>query len=206
MLKCCICGKEMQTHALWACSLCYREHKLPLLESRWPDWARSELERERKRRRFEPSYGVSGSHLTYAPYRRDGENRTYRRTNRVRRNTGRSGGTPIRMDADNLLYSTSDDQQPPGYDRILEAMPSDLREMLLQRAELQVIIADAVQSLPLISQRAIRGYLSGHSEAAMAAAEGVSEDTLRWLLREAKNRLADMLMERVGADSGTRFV
>jgi DNA-directed RNA polymerase specialized sigma24 family protein len=196
----------MRTRALWACSACYREHDLPLLETRWPAWARSELERERKRRRFEPTYGVSGRRMSYAPYSREAENRTYRRVNRVRRNDGKANGMGFRISADNLFYSTGDGHDAPGYDQLLEAMPADLREKLLQNAELKVILADAIRSLPLISQRAILGQLNGHSVTALADREGVSERMLRWLLSQAKQRLADLLMERMGADDGQRYV
>jgi DNA-directed RNA polymerase specialized sigma24 family protein len=204
MNKCCICGREMHTRVLWACAECYRAHKLPNSVEDWPAWARSELERERRRRSFRPHFGVSGGQLNYAPYRRERENRTYRRTNGVRRD-GAARGPAMRIDADNLLYSSGDGDSIVGYTRILEEMPSDLRERLLQRAELQVIVTDAIRSLPLISQRTIRGHLNGYSTATMAASEGVSEATLDWLLSEAKRHLADLLTEKMGADDGTRF-
>lgn len=205
MNKCCICGKDMHTRALWACAECYRVHKLPNAVDDWPAWARSELERERRRRSIRPHFGVSGGQLSYAPYQREGENKTYRRTNGVRKD-GPTRGPAVRVDADNLFYSSGDGDSISGYTRLLEEMPSDLRERLLQRAELKVIVADAIRSLPLISQRTIQGHLSGYSAASIAASEGISEETLRWLLSEAKRRLADLFAEKLGADDGTRFV
>lgn len=205
MSRCCICGKEMHTRVVWACAECYRTHALPVALDDWPAWARSELDRERRRRRFQPDFGVSGHQLRYAPYRRERENKTYRRTNGVRKD-GPARGPTVKTDADNLFYSSGDGEAVVGYTRVLEEMPYELRERLLQHAELQVIVADAVRSLPLISQRAIQGHLSGYSVAALAASEGISEETLSWLVSEAKRRLADLLAEKVGADDGTRFV
>ncbi|MFH1086021.1 MAG: hypothetical protein V1772_09695 [Chloroflexota bacterium] len=205
MARCCICQKELNSAVLWVCLACQRAHSLATRSEVWPAWARSELERERSRRRARPSFGVSGRTLPYAPYRRHAENSTYRRVNQVRRPAARAAAGP-RVDADNLFYSTGDGGENEGYTRALGGLPADLREALLQRAELKTILHDAVRSLPLISQRAIRGEMNGLSVAEMAAAEGVSERILAWLLGEAKQHLADLLMEKVGADDGTRFV
>ncbi|MBC7235399.1 MAG: hypothetical protein H5T69_06120 [Chloroflexi bacterium] len=206
MFKCCICGHEMQSPTLWACSDCYDKFGLPLLTEDWPAWAKAQRRREEARRRFKPSYGVPHAELNYAPYPRYHENKTYRQASHVRK----EGGPMTRVQADDLFYSSREEQDGlqagDGYRRVLESMPGELRERLLQHAELKAILNDAVRSLPLISQRAIYGYLSGYGEDEMADFEGVSVDTMRWLLASAKERLADLLRARVGADNGTRFV
>ena len=206
MLKCCICGKEISRPSLWACPECYKKYDLALAVENWPEWVKSEMAREKRRRRYSPSYGVSSSELSYAPYRRKTENKTYRKSNHVRQN----GSKVIsRIGADNILYSTRDDEsryeRSLGYHRVLESMPSDLRERLRKNVEFEMIVADAIKALPLISQRAIKGYLGGHSEADIAASEGISQTTMHWLLSEAKERLKDLLAAKIGADDGTRY-
>jgi hypothetical protein len=205
MFKCCICRKEMTTPKLWVCGECFRKFDLSLSKESWPEWAQSELRREQKRRSFEPSFGVSSSELRYAPYRRIKENKTYRKSNRVRKN---AKPTPVRVNADDVFYSGGDGsggKDDSGYDRVLEHLPVKLRERLLHHVEAQVIVADAIRSLPLISQRAIKGFVGGASEGEIARAEGVSETTMRWLIRSARERLHDILADKVGADDGSRY-
>jgi hypothetical protein len=202
MFKCCICGKELTSSALWACEECCRRHELALVVTRWPAWAQSELARERQRRRFAPSYGVSGGMLTYAPYRRTTDNKTYRKVNGVRKDARSSRK---RTQADNLLYSTDGSDDGRNYEGVLEGLPVDLRTMLSQRAEMLVLLRDAIASLPLISQRVLLGDLDGLSAKDVATIEGLSATTVTWLLQEAKQRLADLLQEKIGADDGMRF-
>jgi len=210
MLKCCICGKEVKTASAWVCSTCTREHGLPFMIGEWPEWALSERRREEKRRRFEPSYGVGARHLSYAPYRRQVHNKEYRKANKVRR----ANASPSRrVGADNLLYSTGDDpawgddhgQADAFYGQILEGLPVGLRERLGRNGDLMVILGDAIRSLPLISQRALKASMGGYTVAEIADAEGLSEQTMQWLLDTARSRVQDILVEKAGADDGQRF-
>jgi hypothetical protein len=211
MFKCCICGQDIQRASLWACASCYGQFELALSPDDWPEWAKSQKRREESRRRYKPGYGVSGSELNYAPYSRLQENVCYRASNNVRK---RDNGA-VRVQADDLLYSSSDDQgaadlvRGDGSEaqrRVIESLPEELRDCLWQHVERQVILADAIAALPLISQRTIRGLICGYSEREMADAEGIAVETMRWLLEAAKERLADILRARVGADDGARFV
>ena len=211
MFKCCICGQDIQRASLWACASCYGQFELALSPDDWPEWAKSQKRREEGRRRYKPGYGVSGSELSYAPYSRLQENVSYRASNNVRK---RDNGA-VRVQADDLLYSSGDDRgaadlvrgdASEAQRRVLESLPVELRDRLCQHVERQVILADAIAALPLISQRAIRGLICGYSEREMADAEGIAVETMRWLLEAAKERLADILRARVGADDGTRFV
>jgi len=205
MAKCCICGKEMEQARRWVCTQCMVEHKLTLDERKWPAWAQSELAREKKRRRFAPSFGVSSRQLAYSPYRRSKENRSYRKTNRVSRPKANGG----RVMADNLFYSSRDDEgleaRSRNYTGLIESLPDDLRHQLSSQTEFQVIIDDAIRSLPLISQRAMRGIMVGLGLSDLATAEGVSESTMSWLIKAAKDQLRDILSGKLGADDGQRF-
>jgi DNA-directed RNA polymerase specialized sigma24 family protein len=211
MFKCCICGQDIQRPSLWACANCYGQFELALSPDDWPEWAKSQKRREESRRRYKPGYGVSGSELSYAPYSRLHENISYRVSNNVRK---RENGA-VRVQADDLLYSSGDDQAPAdmvkgdsseAQRRVIESLPVELRDRLWRHVERQVILADAIAALPLISQRAIRGLICGYSEREMADAEGIAVDTMGWLLEAAKERLADILRAKVGADDGARFV
>ncbi len=204
MYKCCVCGKALTQPTAFVCAACAGAHGLPLGTDRWPAWAQSELARERARRRFRPSYGLSGADLSYEPYGRVGENRAYRRLNGVRKGAGR---TPERVGADNLLYGSGDDPDAAErlYGQLLGSLPGPLQQELGRGLDLRVILADAIGALPLISQRAIRAYSQGHDLADIAEAEGVSEATMGWLLKSAQDRLRDILEEHLGADDGMRY-
>jgi len=189
----------------WVCTGCMVQYKLTLDNSKWPAWAQSELAKERKRRRFQPSFGVSSRQMAYAPYRRTKENRSYRKTNRVSKPSANGG----RAMADNLLYSTRDDEdleaRSRNYDGLLESLPDGLRRQLSGHTEIQIIIDDAIRSLPLISQRAMRGIMVGLALSDLAQAEGVNESTMAWLINAAKAQLRDILSGKLGADDGQRF-
>ncbi len=205
MLKCCICGREVERAAQYVCGACLRRFDLPLLTERWPDWARGELERERQRRAYNPTYGVDGGRLAYTPYRREGDNKTYRRANQVRRKVP---ARSQRQGADNLFYSPvsewlSDDGD---YTQVLESMPEELRGSLQADIERKVILRDALRSLPVVSQRALRATVEGMPLADIAAAEGLAEKTLAWLIESAKERLRDILAQKLNGDDGQRFV
>ena len=205
MLKCCICGGEVERAAQYACGACLRQFELPLLTDKWPAWAQSELARERQRRGFNPSYGVDGARLQYTPYRREGENKTYRSANQVRK---RRPNSAQRQGADNLFYSPisewlSDDGD---YKQVWESMPDELRRTLHAEVELKVILRDALRALPLISQRALRAMVEGMAVADIAAAEGIAEQTMAWLIESAKERLRDILTQKLNGDDGQRFV
>jgi len=207
MLKCCICGGEL-TSARWACARCCREYNLGLTVNRWPEWARSEQRREQARRRFKPSYGVSTRELNEKPYVRRHENALYRKANNIA--SRKSSSSPAtRVHADNLLYSSRGDESPAesgrNYAAVFGAMPHALQQRLTHHIESHTIVHDAIRALPLISQRAIDGLLRGRSLTYLAEAEGVSEATMRWLASEAKQRLADILTEKLGADDGMRY-
>lgn len=210
MRKCCICGQEL-TNARWACARCCREFSLGLTVDRWPEWARAQQRREQARRRFKPSYGVSTRDLHKGPYSRRHENALYEKANHIssRKDSASSVAPAARIHADNLLYSTRGDESPAesgrNYAAVFGAMPHPLQQRLMQHIESQTIVSDAIRALPLISQRAIDGLLRGHSLSSIAASEGVSEATMNWLVSEAKQRLADILAEKLGADDGMRY-
>jgi len=205
MLKCCICGSEVERAAQFACGACLRQFDLPLLTDKWPAWAQSELARERQRRDFNPSYGVDGARLQYTPYRRDGENKTYRSANQVHK---RRPNTNQRQGADNVLYSPLSDwlNEDSDYTAVWESMPDELRRGLHAEVELKVILRDAVRALPLISQRALRAMVEGVAVADIATAEGIGEQTMAWLIDAAKERLRDILTQKLDGDDGQRFV
>ncbi|MGI6368782.1 MAG: hypothetical protein ACOX2L_10605 [Anaerolineae bacterium] len=204
MNKCCICGKVLTGATPYLCAACAGEHDLPLSIEEWPAWARSELEREKARRRFRPGYGVSGTDLAFAPYSRVRDNQTYRRLNGVRKGQGRS---TQRVGADNLLYSTGDVSEASErvYEQLLGALPGPLQQGLGQGLDLRVILSDALSSLPLISQRAMRAFAAGHDVAEIAEAEGVSPTTMNWLITSAQEHLRAILEGQLGADDGSRF-
>jgi len=204
MFRCCVCGKILNQATAYVCGVCASTHALPLSTDDWPAWARSELEREQARRRFQPTYGVSGTDLTYAPYDRVRENQAYRRLNGVRRGPSRA---PSRVGADNLFYSTTDEPEAVErvYEQVLGSLPGPLQQGLGQGLDLRVVLADALASLPLISQRAMRAFAQGHDLAEIAAAEGVSVTTMGWLISSAQRRLRDILEDRLGADDGSRY-
>jgi len=204
MFKCCICGRQLFRASSWVCGQCARQFHLGLLSSEWPAWAQAELARERQRRRFAPNYGVSSEELNPRPYRRHNENQDYRRANHLRK---RAGPRRRRVGADNLFYSSIDDVPRPGidYGRMLGSMPSELRDQLDQNTELQVILRDALRSLPLISRRAIIATAAGRSVQEIAQAEGIPEATMRWLIESARERLRDVLSGRPDGDDGQRF-
>ncbi|MHB1318550.1 MAG: RNA polymerase sigma factor [Anaerolineae bacterium] len=204
MYKCCVCGKALTQPTAFVCAVCAGVHALTLSPEQWPPWARSELERERARRRFRPGFGVSGTDLNYEPYARVRDNQTYRRLNGVRKGPSR---TPVRTGADNLFYSSG--EAPEGaervYEQLLGSLPGPLQQELGQGLDLRVILSDALASLPLISQRAMRAFAQGHDLVEIAEAEGVSVATMGWLIRSAQERLRDILEERLGADDGMRY-
>jgi len=206
MIRCCVCGKELRRASSWACADCCRNYGLPLQPDNWPAWARSERRREERRRRSSPSYGVSNREMRPAPYRRFRENVDYRKANGVRKNTAKP---MTRVPADNLLYSTRGDQSAGesshDYDRALESLPAELKSRLGGRRELRIVVADAIKSLPLISQRAIKAYMVGHSVEEIAQTEGIKVRTMEWLLDQAKRSLADILTSKAGADDGNRY-
>lgn len=204
MFKCCVCGKALTQPTAFVCAACAGVHALPLSPEQWPAWARSELERERARRRFRPGYGVSGTDLNYEPYARVRENQAYRRLNGVRKGSSR---TAVRTGADNLFYSTGEDSEAAErvYEQLLGSLPGPLQQGLGQGLDLRVVLSDALASLPLISQRAMRAYAQGHDLVEIAEAEGVSASTMGWLVSSAQARLRDILEERLGADDGMRY-
>ncbi len=205
MFKCCICGKQLAQASSFVCGACALEHELALREERWPAWARSELAREKSRRRFSPSYGVSGSDLSYAPYSRHQENLSYRRGNGVRKAQPQRRK---RVGAENLFYSNDDegDATPDEvYEQMLGSLPPTLQARLGRGLDLRVVLRDAIAALPLISQRAIQAYAVGFSIAEIAEAEGIQEATMTWLLDLARQRLRDILTEKLGADDGMRY-
>jgi hypothetical protein len=202
MLKCSLCGKQTTDPRQWVCGSCALEHALPLNPADWPAWAQSQRQREATRRRFEPGYGVSNE-LTYAPYSRRQDNICYRSANRVHKPAGTS---PARTDADNLLYSTlRGGDASHDYSQVLESMPVELRDQLLQESEHRTILADAIRSLPVVSQRAVLGTLVGRSVEELAEIEGLAKATMRWLLTSAMDHLRDLLTEKLGADDGSRY-
>lgn len=204
MFKCCICGKQLAQASAFVCGACMLQYELALREERWPAWAQSELAREKSRRRFSPSYGVS-SDLSYAPYTRQEENRSYRRVNRVRKT--RSAGRK-RVGAENLFYSGDDEAHATPdevYMQMLGTLPPALQERLGRGLDLRVVLRDAIAALPLISQRAIQAYAVGFTVAEIAEAEGILESTMAWLLDTARQRLRDILTEKLDADDGTRY-
>lgn len=186
------------------CGACALEHGLGLREEGWPAWARSELEREKARRRYQPSFGISGSQMNYAPYARHEENRQYRRSNRVRKTA-----TPRRerVGAENLFYSTTEGDPIPTeiYEQMFGSLPADLQARLGRGLDLHAVLADALAALPLISQRAMQAYALGFSIAEIAEAEGLRESTMAWLIETARERLQDILMEKLGSDNGQRY-
>jgi DNA-directed RNA polymerase specialized sigma24 family protein len=205
MFKCCICGKQLTQASAFVCGACILRYELALREESWPAWAQFELAREKNRRRFSPSYGVSGSDLSYAPYTRRQENRSYRRVNRVRktRSTSRK-----RVGAENLFYSDDDEGHATPdevYEQMLGTLPSALQERLGRGLDLRVVLRDAIAALPLISQRAIQAYAVGFTIAEIAEAENVQESTMTWLVDTARSRLRDILTEKLDADDGTRY-
>jgi DNA-directed RNA polymerase specialized sigma24 family protein len=204
MYKCCVCGKALTQPTAFACAVCAGVHGLSLFPEQWPAWARSELGREKARRRFRPGFGVSGSDLTYEPYDRVHDNQAYRRLNGVRKGQSKS---PVRTGADNLFYSSTDDPEAAErvYGQLLGSLPGPLQDGLGQGLDLRVVLSDALASLPLISQRAMRAYAQGHDLTEIADAEGVSAATMGWLVAAAQERLRDILEERLGADDGARF-
>jgi hypothetical protein len=204
MFRCCICGKQLNQARPLVCGACALEHSLALIEDRWPAWARSELEREKSRRRSSPSYGVSGSDLNYAPYTRNHENKSYRRVNGVRKTQPQRRK---RVGAENLLYSCDEGDAIPDevYEQMLGSLPSELQERLGRGLDLRIVLKDAVAALPLISQRAIQAFAVGFSVPEIAKAEGITETTMTWLLDVARQRLRDILTEKLGADDGMRY-
>ncbi len=204
MFRCCICGKQLNQARSYVCGACALEHSLALVEDRWPAWARSELEREKTRRRHTPSYGVSGSDLSYAPYTRDHENKSYRRVNSVRKMQPKRRK---RIGAENLLYSCDEGQAIPDeiYEQVLGSLPSALQERLGRGLDLRIVLKDAVAALPLISQRAIQALAVGFSVTEIAEAEGLNETTMTWLVDVARQRLRDILADKLGADDGMRY-
>ncbi len=205
MLKCCICGREVERAAQYVCGTCLRQFDLPLLTEQWPAWAQNELARERQRRAFSPTYGVDGGRLAYTPYRREGDNKTYRRANQVWRRSPSSGR---RQGADNLFYSPVSEwlNDDGDYAQVLESMPEELRRSLHADIERKVILRDALRSLPVISQRALRAMVEGRPLSEIAAAEGLAEQTMAWLIESAKERLRDILTQKLDGDDGQRFV
>ncbi len=205
MLKCCFCGREVERRTQYACGSCLRQFDLPLLTTKWPAWAQNELSRERQRRAFNPTYGVDGARLQYTPYRRAGENQDYRQANQVRK---RRPNSAQRQGADNVLYSPLDDwlSDDRDYAQVWESMPDELRRHLGSDIELKVILRDAIRALPVISQRALRANVEGMAVADIAAAEGIGEQTMAWLIASAKERLRDILTQKLGGDTGQRFV
>lgn len=205
MFRCCICGKQLAQASAFVCGPCAFEHELPLREERWPAWARSELAREKGRRRSGASFGVSGSDLSYAPYSRQRQNQAYRRSNGVRK---AQPPAPRRVGADNLLYSDDDEHDATPdqvYTQMLGSLPPELQERLGRGLDLRVVLRDAIAALPLISQRAIQAYAVGMTPAEIADAEGLRESTMIWLLEMARQRLRDILTDKLGADDGMRF-
>ena len=204
MFRCCICGKQLNQARPLVCGGCALEHSLALAEERWPAWARSELEREKSRRRRRPSYGVSGSDLSYAPYTRDHENKNYRRVNSVRKTRPQRRK---RVGAENLLYSCDEGNAIPDevYEQMLGSLPSELQERLGRGLDLRLVLKDAIAALPLISQRAIQALAVGFTVGEIAEAEGLNETTMAWLVDVARQRLRDILAEKLGADDGMRY-
>jgi hypothetical protein len=205
MFKCCICGKQLAQASAYVCGACVLAYELALREERWPAWARSELAREKSRRRFAPSYGVSGSDLSYAPYSRQQENQSYRRVNRVRK---AQPPRRKRVGAENLFFSSGDegDATPDEvYEQMFGSLPPALQERLGRGLDLRIVLRDAIAALPLISQRAIQAYAVGFTVAEIAEAEGIQEATMTWLLDTARQRLRDILTEKLGADDGMRY-
>lgn len=204
MYKCCVCGKALTQPTAFVCAACAGVHALPLSPEVWPAWARSELEREKARRRFRPGCGISGTDMSYEPYGRVRENQAYRRVNGVRKGPSR---TAVRAGADNLFYSSGDDPETSErvYEQLLGSLPGPLQQGLGQGLDLRVILLDALASLPLISQRAMRAYAGGCDLVEIAEAEGVSVATMGWLISSAQERLRDILEERLGADDGMRY-
>ncbi len=205
MFKCCICGKQLTQASSFVCGACILAYKLGLREEAWPAWARSELAREKNRRRFSPSYGVSSSDLSYAPYTRRQENLSYRKVNRVRK---AASARRQRIGAENLFYSNEDEGQATPdeiYTQMLGSLPAALQERLGRGLDLRVVLRDAIAALPLISQRAIQAYAMGFSIAEIAEAEGISPSTMAWLLDVARERLQDILTEKLDADDGMRY-
>ena len=203
MPRCSICGRAVYNPKTWVCGACALAYDLPVKANEWPDWAQSERHREAQRRRFEPGYGVSSGELSYSPYRRQIDNRTYRRASKVHKSSPRPAG---RTQVDNLFYSTTrDGDDGRHYTQILESMPVDLRDRLLQHSEHQTILADAIRALPLVSQRAVLGTLIGRSIDEIATEEGIAESTMRWLHASAMDHLRALLAEQVDADDGIRY-
>lgn len=204
MYKCCVCGKALTQPTAFVCAACAGLHDLPLSIDQWPAWARSELQREKARRRFRPSFGVSGTDLAYSPYGRVRENQAYRRLNGVRKGASRG---PARVGADNLFYSSGDEAEAAErvYEQLLGTLPGPLQQGLGQGMDLRVVLSDALASLPLISQRAMRAFAHGYDVDAIADAEGVSVSTMNWLLSTAQEHLRDILEGRLGADDGARY-
>jgi len=205
MLKCCFCGREVERASQYACGTCLRQFDLPLLTERWPAWAKNELERERQRRAFNPTYGVDGGRMPYTPYSRANDNKTYRASNQVRRARPSSSQ---RQGADNLFYSPLSDwlSDDGDYTQVWESMPIELRHNLHADVELKVILRDALRALPVISQRALRAMVEGIAVSDIAAAEGLGEQTMVWLIESAKERLRDILTQKLDGDAGQRFV
>lgn len=205
MLKCCICGRRVERGSQYVCGTCLRRFDLPLLTDKWPAWAKNELAREQQRRAFNPSFGVDGVRLQFRPYRRDLENKTYRKANQVRRQ--RPQGSR-RQGADNLFYSPLEDwlSDERDYTQVWECMPDELRRSVGPDIELKVILRDALRALPLVSQRALRAAVEGVAVIDIAAAEGIGEQTMAWLIESAKERLRDILTQQLGGDDGQRFV
>jgi DNA-directed RNA polymerase specialized sigma24 family protein len=204
MNKCCVCGKELNRASAYVCAGCASTHRLSLSEEQWPAWARSELAREKARRRFRPGYGVSGTDLAYQPYSREQENQAYRRLNGVRK--GRPSA-PVRVGADNLFYSSAEEGEGADrvYEQVLGTLPGPLQQGLGQGLDLRVVLNDALAALPLVCQRAIRAEAHGFDITAIAQAEGLSEGTVAWLLHTARERLRDILEGKLGADDGARY-
>ncbi|MEN6478140.1 MAG: hypothetical protein ABFD20_00695 [Anaerolineales bacterium] len=182
-----------------------RQFDLPLLTDRWPAWAKSELERERQRRAFNPTYGIDGGRLAYTPYRRETDNQTYRRSNQIYR---KRPTVSQRQGADNLFYSPVSDwlNEESDYTQLWESMPDELRGSLRSDVELKVVLRDALRALPLVSQRALRAMVEGIAVRDIALAEGLAEQTIVWLIESAKERLRDILQQKLGGDDGQRFV
>ena len=203
MLKCCVCGKSLTSPRSWVCGACALTHNLAVDPAEWPEWAQSEKRREEARRRFEPSYGLSSERMRSTPYRRKAENQSYRKSSRVRKP---GAGRMVRINADDLFYS-SGESGPSSHDvsLVLDDLPFELRQRLLQHAEAQTILADAIRSLPLVSQRAILATIIGKSVDEIATDESLSDTTVRWLLSSAKRHLGDLLCEKLGTDDGQRF-
>lgn len=122
------------------------------------------------------------------------------------RTQGASRGA-VRVGADNLLYSSGEEAEAAErvYEQLLGTLPGPLQEGLGQGMDLRVVLSDALASLPLISQRAMRALAHGYDVAAIADAEGVSVSTMNWLLSTAQEHLRDILEGRLGADDGARY-